>query len=852
VGPLPLNRKKKGGFLSANIALTIDYTATQFDFKFKLPSTKTIKIYWGDGTSEEVVGQDSTLITKTSSYSSAGEYKFWVSGDDTDITYIDIGSQAFVSGDVSSWSKLVNLTYINCGVTSVSGDMSLWSVLTSLTYINCGGTDVYGDVSGWNALTSLEILFLTGTDVYGDVSGWNSLTSINDRINCYSTDVSFNNTPAWAVSGIAINFLSNNWTAQEVDNAIASLKTCTNCTIRVDGTNAHRTADSNDDLNTLLANGNTITLNDVLGDELYTSLNAANDNATEDITAFADYAATIDGGTQVTQGQDITKMLPLGSEEVTNGDFSAWTGDDPDGWSITGEDAGNYFTEDSGKCRIVSDGGNLYMSQIVLNVGKYYIISIDVTDVTSGELWVYNTGGGLFPLDTTITGTGTTSVVFRSSADRFYIRSASGDSCDITIDNVSVKEIEVLGDDLVTDGGFADITKAAAKGVAGITKANPGVVTFDADHGYADGDVIYFSGLSEMTELNGEYWKLTNNSGDTFELDAGGSSLDTSGYGSAETTGGNCAQSCSLTEWTEGIGWHPGVDGAGALSNVVSCDGSQASGSYLQQITGIVAGEAAIVKFTVSNYSAGSIERIYTSSLTYISTSINANGTYTFVMKEDDPSATRRIYIRADADFIGDIDNFSCHKLTVTKEIAGSTNYTGTHYVLPEEGEDLDSFIIPVAYVAEAISAQKITGEYNATTGWTAANNAVLSVESVNVQAGSYALKVESNTTPTNEANIKVDLESLYTEGNIYRVIINYRHIGTGGGWRVQMGLSGTSPSGWYSDVLYAGDTTYKESTVYFTYSANFRYINARELSATNNGGVYIDNISIKQVTLSG
>jgi len=126
-----------------------------------------------------------------------------------------------------------------------------------------------------------------------------------------------------------------------------------------------------------------------------------------------------------------------------------------------------------------------------------------------------------------------------------------------------------LGDELVTDGSFEAVSVAAAKGVAGITKANPGVVTFDAGHGYADGDIIYFSGLTEMTELNTEYWQLQNNAGDTFELAVtyGGASLDTSGYGAAETTGGNCAQKTDFTNWVEGIGWCVGVDGAGALTN---------------------------------------------------------------------------------------------------------------------------------------------------------------------------------------------------------------------------------------------------------------------------------------------
>jgi hypothetical protein len=79
-------------------------------------------------------------------------------------------------------------------------------------------------------------------------------------------------------------------------------------------------------------------------------------------------------------------------------------------------------------------------------------------------------------------------------------------------------------------------TKAAAKDVDGITKANPGVLTLAAGHGYGNGMLVYFSGLTEMTSLNTKYRTLYGNSGDTFSIG------DTSTYEAAETTGGNCVE----------------------------------------------------------------------------------------------------------------------------------------------------------------------------------------------------------------------------------------------------------------------------------------------------------------------
>lgn len=85
--------------------------------------------------------------------------------------------------------------------------------------------------------------------------------------------------------------------------------------------------------------------------------------------------------------------------------------------------------------------------------------------------------------------------------------------------------------------GAADAAEALGgnKTVTGITKADPGVVTFQAGHGFTGGELIKWKDLTEMTELNGKYCTLANKSGDTFEI------VDTSGYVAAETTGGVCA-----------------------------------------------------------------------------------------------------------------------------------------------------------------------------------------------------------------------------------------------------------------------------------------------------------------------
>lgn len=54
--------------------------------------------------------------------------------------------------------------------------------------------------------------------------------------------------------------------------------------------------------------------------------------------------------------------------------------------------------------------------------------------------------------------------------------------------------------------------------VLGVTKANPGVITFNSGHNLSNGDEVYLASLGGMVELNGRKFTLANNIGDTFEL----------------------------------------------------------------------------------------------------------------------------------------------------------------------------------------------------------------------------------------------------------------------------------------------------------------------------------------------
>ena len=212
-----------------------------------------------------------------------------------------------------------------------------------------------------------------------------------------------------------------------------------------------------------------------------------------------------------------------------------------------------------------------------------------------------------------------------------------------------------LGADQVDDGDFAADTLNLPRTVVGITKANPGVVTFGAGHGYVEGSIVRFYDLTEMTELNQEEWKLRNVSGNTAELTTvwNTTSLDTSGYGAAETTGGTCAREITHTNWTSGDGWNAHVNGAGVMLDKHFCDGTQGASTRIYQDPGAVDDKPNKVTFTISDWVSGTIIVGLGGDLSDAITV--ANGTYSVYLYAD--GITDRLSIYGSSTFIGAIDD---------------------------------------------------------------------------------------------------------------------------------------------------------------------------------------------------
>lgn len=142
----------------------------------------------------------------------------------------------------------------------------------------------------------------------------------------------------------------------------------------------------------------------------------------------------------------------LGPNLLTNGDFSVWDADDPEYWTVIGESGTNpeiskvgadkgHGGSGTGACNIYSTNDNISMrpSIDILIKGKYYLIEIKITKIVSGSIRFRMGAGGM--------------ETFLSTEDiHKYIRVCDGTdikffiscatvTCNVTIDNVSVREI---------------------------------------------------------------------------------------------------------------------------------------------------------------------------------------------------------------------------------------------------------------------------------------------------------------------------------------------------------------------------------------------------------------------------
>ena len=105
-----------------------------------------------------------------------------------------------------------------------------------------------------------------------------------------------------------------------------------------------------------------------------------------------------------------------------------------------------------------------------------------------------------------------------------------------------------------------------------------------------------------------------------------------------------------------------------------------------------------------------------------------------------------------------------------------------------------------------------------------------------------------------NTDGVTIDLTSDIdlTVGSVYKVSVDARHIGSGGLQSIRLAEdSGVSTTGETLEIIDISNsmTTFVTYTAYFIHSdSTTRYFGAREGSGTDDGGLYLDNLSVRQV----
>lgn len=138
--------------------------------------------------------------------------------------------------------------------------------------------------------------------------------------------------------------------------------------------------------------------------------------------------------------------------------------------------------------------------------------------------------------------------------------------------------------------------------------------------------------------------------------------------------------------------------------------------------------------------------------------------------------------------------------------------------------------------------------EANATTGLTVGSGAIATSVGSPVSVGNYAINIESNTSPTVNARGFFDMEAApfnIKNGDEVKLILSSRHIGVGGNWSINLAATAFGINNPIKTVFTANQT-YDEEEVVYTHDANRRYLNFREQSGSNDGGLLFDNCSVK------
>jgi len=268
----------------------------------------------------------------------------------------------------------------------------------------------------------------------------------------------------------------------------------------------------------------------------------------------------------------------------------------------------------------------------------------------------------------------------------------------------------------------------------------------------------------------------------------------------------------SDTVWTKGTGWS-------IAGGVAHCDGSQTANSNLQQPDIISKSKTYETTFTVSNRSAGGV-RLSLGGAAGVKRT--ANGTYTEIITAG--TAGTYLNVLADLNFIGDIDNVIVRQTN----ILASTAYPGAELH------------------TDANAASDPSGnEADATTGFGTFSATVTTDSSVK-STGNYSLKTEI-TGSAGSVYKDIGADFGLVEGKCYRISFDYRHVGVGGTQDIFLGSDPNNIENPLINSIPNSIDTFQSFSTEFEYDSTHRYLVLREVSATDDGGLYFDNFSLTE-----
>jgi hypothetical protein len=145
----------------------------------------------------------------------------------------------------------------------------------------------------------------------------------------------------------------------------------------------------------------------------------------------------------------------------------------------------------------------------------------------------------------------------------------------------------------------------------------------------------------------------------------------------------------------------------------------------------------------------------------------------------------------------------------------------------------------------DAINQSDAASFYKETDGigdWESTDVDTFQSQATTTNNSAYALEVSSNSTPTAGAQISLPLN--LTNGKLYRITFDARHVGTGDDWLIGIGSSSSIYFG--MAALANTDTTFATFTTTFRYGSQYLNLIVKENNASNDGGIIIDNIRIE------